>query len=377
VAQRLLPTSSSSLVPLVANSRLLVAGNQSRPSREKIALLGSMATTALVLASERFTLGLWLNAGVCGLAAGAIFYWLNAFGFRSVGESLQQRLGRAKLARAPLQASLAALAPGQRVRLVGVVLPGPSFTSAGERRDVVLAGYFRSLGGMRRRFSDASFRWELHGMDFTLALDTGAHVRVDVTHVRFLRERLRFDPSAVERRPLAVFDREDDEQGPCVASVHAEETVAVGESVEVLGVLTREVDPLADAGPRSAKLVLVLRGTRRRPLLVRRLAERKAIGVPASSGSAAGEALSLLEPDDPLLGVRRTTRAALLVCPDPDVQAPIVHQSARGRLSRWALPPDSFLDSEPPPGRGYSDHASHGTHPRRRAALQYGDGGSR
>jgi hypothetical protein len=175
--------------------------------------------------------------------------------------------GGFRLAKHPLSTSLATTSEGHWVRVRGHVLPGPSFTSAGGRTGAVLACYVGRLDRLRPSLH-ATRRWELHGLDFSLAMAGGEQVRVSVASARYLDR-----PSVVpdERflgRPLATSST--DEGGIQVASVYDEDVVAVGDEVEVLGFLRRELDPAAESGFRGPRPIPVLRSRSPWALLIRR-----------------------------------------------------------------------------------------------------------
>ncbi len=175
--------------------------------------------------------------------------------------------GAFRLAKHRLRASFDGLAEGQWVRVRGQVLPGPTFTSAGGQAQAVLACYVGTLGGLRASI-DAAQRWELHGLDFSLAVPGGERVLIKVAGARFL-DRLSVVPDEwFDRRPLA--SRNTDRRGVEVAAVYGEDVVMVGEEIEVLGFLRREVDPRSESGFRGARPIPVLRARPPWALLIRR-----------------------------------------------------------------------------------------------------------
>jgi hypothetical protein len=176
--------------------------------------------------------------------------------------------GSFRLAKQPLSTSLDSAGEGQWVRVRGHVLPGPSFTSAGGRAGAVLACYVGTLD--RLRFSlRATRRWELHGLDFSVGLAGGERVRVSVAGARYLDGPTVVADEKFERRPLATSSGSG-EEGLEVAAVYQEEVVAVGDEVEVLGFLRRELDPQAESGFRGGRPVPVLRSRPPWALLIRR-----------------------------------------------------------------------------------------------------------
>jgi hypothetical protein len=170
-----------------------------------------------------------------------------------------------RLAKHPVLPSLAGIAEGQWVRVRGHVLPGPSFISAGGRARVVLACYVGTLDSWRPSLRGGR-RWELHGVDFSLATAAGERVLVKVAGARYLDRPALVPIARFERRPLAIRSAEGIE----VASVYDEDVVAFGDEVEVLGFLRRDIDPGAESGSRGAPLTAVLDARHPWALLIRR-----------------------------------------------------------------------------------------------------------
>ena len=162
--------------------------------------------------------------------------------------------GAFRLAKHAVAARLGETAEGQWVRVRGHVLPGPSFTSAGGQPQVVLAWYLGTLGGLSMRSNVG--RRELHGVDFTLAAPGGEFVRVRVAGARYLGSPTVVPLAWFEERPLHVRVT-DDSRGE-VASIYREHVVAVGDELEVLGFLRREIDAGAASGFRGARPTQVL-----------------------------------------------------------------------------------------------------------------------
>jgi hypothetical protein len=175
-----------------------------------------------------------------------------------------------RMAKYPLSTRLAQTREGQWVRVRGQILPGPTFTSAGGKPRVVLACYVGTLASLRPSLG-GDRRWELHGIDFNIAAVGGERVRVRVAGARFLGRPSVVPVEWFERRPLA--SRNTDRRGIEVASVYGEDVVAVGDEIEVLGFLRREIDPAAEAGFRGSPLTLVLGARQRWSLLIRRARE--------------------------------------------------------------------------------------------------------
>jgi hypothetical protein len=175
--------------------------------------------------------------------------------------------GAFRLAKHPVLTTFEGIGEGQWVRVRGHVLPGPTFTSAGGRARAVLACYVGSLDRLRPSLHAAS-RWELHGLDFAIATSGGERVRIKVAGARYLDRPSVVPVERFEQRPLAI--RSTDAHGIEVASVYGEDVVAVGDEVEVLGFLRREVDPTAESGFRGARLMPVLGARSPWALLIRR-----------------------------------------------------------------------------------------------------------
>ena len=175
--------------------------------------------------------------------------------------------GAFRLAKHPVLDSFTGVNEGQWVRVRGHVLPGPTFTSAGGRARAVLACYVGSLDRLRPSLH-AARRWELHGLDFAIAAAGGDRVRVKVAGARYLDRPSVVPVERFEQRPLAI--RSTDAHGIEVASVYEEDVVVVGDEVEVLGFLRREVDPAAESGFRGARLMAVLGSRPPWALLIRR-----------------------------------------------------------------------------------------------------------
>ncbi len=114
----------------------------------------------------------------------------------------------------------------------------------------------------------AASRRELHGVDFTLAAPGGEFVRVRVAGARYLGSPAVVPLTWFEERPLQVRVT-DDSKGE-VATIYREDVVAVGDEVEVLGFLRREIDAGAETGFRGARPTLVLAARPPWALLIRR-----------------------------------------------------------------------------------------------------------
>jgi hypothetical protein len=109
-------------------------------------------------------------------------------------------------------------------------------------------------------------------------------VRVSVAGARYLDRPSVVPNERFERRPLAA--RSTGDRGIEVASVYQEDVVAVGEEVEVLGFLRREVDPAAESGFRGVRPIPVLRSRSPWALLIRRPQPRNAEALPLADTRA-------------------------------------------------------------------------------------------
>jgi len=121
------------------------------------------------------------------------------------------------------------------------VLEGPGFVSASGRQKCVLACYAGVVGGREDREGQV----EVHAVPSCLLLVGDDVVEVTLARARYLEDRLR-----VVRR------------------LH-EQTIAVGDEVEVAGNLVRTIDQ-SGGGYRTPGLKLVMGGDDRRPLVVGR-----------------------------------------------------------------------------------------------------------
>jgi hypothetical protein len=154
---------------------------------------------------------------------------------------LRQRAARRRLRHTQVVAGSLATAAGRWIRVRGRVLEGPGFVSASGRDRCVLACYAGLVGGRESPEAQA----EVHAMPSCLLLVGDDIIEVALEDARYLEHRLRVVPR-----------------------VH-EQTIAVGDEVEVLGNLVRTIDQ-GGGGYRTPGLKLVLGGDDRRPLLLRR-----------------------------------------------------------------------------------------------------------
>jgi len=144
-------------------------------------------------------------------------------------------------ARVPVVTTLAGAPEGRWIRVRGQVVAGAGFTSASGRANVVLASYLGCVGGIFNRGGRARAGWELHGVDFQLALESGEPVTVRVAHATLLGRPARFPGSLATQRPLASrrLDRAERGRRDQVASVYDERVLAPGDWVEVTGLVRR------------------------------------------------------------------------------------------------------------------------------------------
>jgi len=173
-------------------------------------------------------------------------------------------------ARLPVVSALAEAPEDNWIRVRGQVVAGAGFTSASGRANVVLAAYLGCVGGILNRGGRARVGWELHGVDFDLALESGEHATVRVDHATLLERPARFPASLATQRPLVSrrLDRAERGRRDQVASVYDERVLAPGDWVEVIGLVRREVDPAVEAGPRGVRLRSLLVSTASRRVLI-------------------------------------------------------------------------------------------------------------
>ena len=173
--------------------------------------------------------------------------------------------------RQPLVTRLGSVPEGRWVRVRGQVVGGSGFTSAGGQPHAVLASYLGSVGGISDRGGRAHYKWELHGIDFQLALEQGEEAIVRVSHATVVERPARIPPDLASQRPLAsravATDHQHRDQ---VACVYRERVVRSGDWIEVMGLLRREVDPQYHADPRGVRLRPFLVSTQFRRLLIDR-----------------------------------------------------------------------------------------------------------
>jgi hypothetical protein len=226
-----------------------------QPLARVLALTPVVAFSGAVLAALLYTRsGVWIFWAAKGGFAKLVS--LGAGGAALV--RLSARLVNWQLRRlAALHVSVASLRgspPGSLVRVVGTVRAPEPFTSAVTGKPAVLAHY--------EARGESEHRHHVRGIDFLLDIDDSEPVRVAVKKAYF------------DGRPGEETDTAAD---PAVVPLHGagrityrEARIAPGDRVEAVGVLVREVDPTASAGPgRAPPLRLVIQGGPRLPVLLR------------------------------------------------------------------------------------------------------------
>jgi hypothetical protein len=198
-------------------------------------LLGGSSALVLVLLGM-----LWLSPWLA-LTAGSRLSRKASRCCELVRHRLRRRAARRRLRHTPVVAGSLARAAGACIRVRGRVLAGPSFMSASGRENCVLACYAGLLAGQ----DDLEARAEVHAVPSCRLIAGEVLLEVALDGARYLE------------RPLRLLPR-----------LH-EQTIAVGDEVEVLGRLVRAIDP-EGGGYRTPGLKLVLGGDDRRPLLIRR-----------------------------------------------------------------------------------------------------------
>jgi hypothetical protein len=156
-----------------------------------------------------------------------------------VRHRLRRRAARRRLRHTQAPAGPLASAAGGWMRVRGRVLEGPGFVSACGRADCVLACYAGLVGEPENLEAQA----EVHAVPSCLLLVGDEIIQVALDGARYLEH------------PLRVVPR-----------MH-EQTIAVGDEVEVLGNLVRTIDQ-EGGGYRTPGLKLVLGGDEQRPLVL-------------------------------------------------------------------------------------------------------------
>jgi hypothetical protein len=179
------------------------------------------------------------------------------------------------LERRPVRPSLKEVRGGERVRVRGRVEPSPDGLSVGSRWNAVLAHYIGRIASVSGGLLGRPERrvQELRGRAFRLRLADGDSITVDVADAVLLSD----NPLLAQPRFLGrpIFSRVEDEEQGLVVFVYAEDVIGPGDEIEVLGTVDLAVDPKAEAGYRGSRLAATLRGTRLRPLIIRRAGRRR------------------------------------------------------------------------------------------------------
>ena len=184
----------------------------------------------------------------------------------SIAELRRDRYRRV-FERARVRTSLADCRRGERVRLRGKVAAGPAQPRAGTPRDATLALY---VGQIRRFDGQNVTLHEVRGQDFRLQLDNNESAAIDVSGAFWVTVGSTLGEPRVHEEPL--WSRVDDPEKGIVVFVHAEELIRPGDEIEVLGTLEYVIDPSVDRpGYRESPLGARLRGTKGRPLVLRRV----------------------------------------------------------------------------------------------------------
>jgi hypothetical protein len=221
------------------------------------------------------TFGAGLTLGILEPTLAAVFPGLEGLGIAlglgalvavTVAELRRDRFRRA-FERTRVQTSLAKAQRGDRVRVRGRVAPGTAPPRSGTPRDATLALYV----GQIRRFDGKNITLhEVRGQDFRLMLDNAESAAVDVSGALWVTSGSTLGEPRVHEEPL--WSRVDDPERGVVVFIHAEELIRPGDEIEVLGTLERVIDPAVDrAGYRESPMGALLRGTKTRPLVLRRV----------------------------------------------------------------------------------------------------------
>jgi hypothetical protein len=207
-----------------------------------------------------------LAAAIPALQGMGIALGLGALLAVSVAEMRRDRFRRV-FERTRVRRSLSGCRQGDRVRLRGKVAPGPTPPRAGTPRDATLALY---VGQVRRLDGKNVTLHEVRGQDFRLQLDNHESAAIDVRGALWVTVGSTLGEPRVHDEPL--WSRVDDAERGIVVFVHAEELIRPGDEIEVLGTLDYVIDPAVDRpGYRESPLGARLRGTKARPLVLRRV----------------------------------------------------------------------------------------------------------
>lgn len=216
------------------------------------------AIVKLVVVSLLVSVGIAIITRVAGASGSLLAFvgmlWLSPWLALSAGRLLprkaqtcyevlrhrwRRRVARRRLRDADVVPGSLVTVAGGSIRVRGRVLDGPGFASASGRQRCVLACYAGVVGARE----DREGRVEVHAVPSCLLLVGDDVVEVALARARYLERRLR-----VVRR------------------LH-EQTIAVGDEVEVVGNLVRTIDQ-GGGGYRTPGLKLVMGGDDRHPLVL-------------------------------------------------------------------------------------------------------------
>jgi hypothetical protein len=151
---------------------------------------------------------------------------------------------------------------GALARVVGTVGNGPCFRSAVSGEPAVLVHYEIVPHGTEDASVHTERQSEVRGIDFSIDSDRGEEVLICTRDV-FMTEK----PAGDVRAPANLTVLAAPPGG-----IFREARIAPGDRVEAIGVLSYEMDPDGQrAHPRDIPRRLTLRGTRRFPLLLRKV----------------------------------------------------------------------------------------------------------
>lgn len=214
--------------PTPVASRVIERRTRARVSRGTLELLPVMLTAEVLLRGGR-----WLGRGFARL------------------------LRRARLGTQPPLGQLPQTLDGRPVRIRGVVEAiGPVFESPGSAESVVFA---RTIFlNQPRPAQPRSMSDELRGVDFHIRLDSGERVEVAAAEVRLAGAPKRiFRPNLPELQRRGGDDRRSLILG--LPPLVREQSLHVGDTIEALGVLQRQVAPAGEAvSGRGTPLVMRL-----------------------------------------------------------------------------------------------------------------------
>jgi hypothetical protein len=167
-------------------------------------------------------------------------------------------------ARLPRPRHLRDAQPGRWLRVEGVAHPCRGTISTVSGHDAVAVRYVGARAQQDGRQRDHA-RWELHAVDFEVALPDGERVLVSADHLVLLPHPPRFPAKHLPARPLP-----NDGSKPDEAWIYSEEALVPGQAVVAAGILELVVDPTAAvASDRQSRLRSVLRGDPHRPVYLR------------------------------------------------------------------------------------------------------------